>query len=135
MAQGDAQRQWFQEMKIALKERFALDLSWADLILLAEQLDTTLQQIRSDRNILPAMMTCTKCGIRARAKAGRISVNAVILAVSRFGLAPEADMKELSRRWKKYQKGLDLDLYGRRKESINHGAPKSTCHLPTTSGK
>jgi len=133
MAQGDAQRQWFTEMKMLLVEQFVSEPSWEDLILLAERLDTMLQQIRFDRNILPAMFFCKKCGKQVRSKAGRISVNAVILAAGRFGAAAETDMKKLSRSWKKHQKEHALDLYGREIAVADNEAPGLTCHLSSKS--
>ncbi len=84
------------------------------LVLLAVRLDTMLQQIRKDRNIIPPMFTCPKCGERERSILGRISVNATILAAGRFRVASDADVKELSKRWKKYCKEHDLDHYGRK---------------------
>jgi transcription elongation factor Elf1 len=81
-------------------------------LLIAVRLDTMLQQIRKDRNIIPPMFTCQKCGERERSSFGRISVNATILAAGRFRVASEADIKELSKRWKKYSKEHDLDHYG-----------------------
>ena len=114
MRSGDAQRQWFPEMIEMLRQKWDPGLSWAELAVLAARLDTTLQQIRKDRNIIPAMFTCPKCGVRQRSSFGRISINAIILATGRFGVASETDIKELSKRWKKYRKEHDLDPYGRK---------------------
>ncbi len=97
-----------------LRQLWDPGLSWAELALLAARLDTTLQQIRKDRNIIPPMFTCPKCGVRKRSSFGRISVNATILAVGRFGVASESNLKELSKGWKKYRKEHDLDPYGRK---------------------
>ena len=114
MPSGDAQRQWFPEMIEMLRQQWYPRLSLAELALLATRLDTLLQQIRKDRNIIPPMFTCPKCGERGRSSFGRISVNATILAAGRFRVASEADIKELSKRWKKYRKEHDLDDYGRK---------------------
>jgi len=97
-----------------LRQLWDPGLSWAELALLAARLDTTLQQIRKDRNIIPPMFTCPKCGVRKRSSFGRISVNATILAAGRFGVASESNLKELSKGWKKYRKEHDLDPYGRK---------------------
>jgi transcription elongation factor Elf1 len=111
MPSGDAQRQWFPEMIEMLRQQWHPGLSLAGLALLAVRLDTILQQIRKDRNIIPPMFTCPKCSERERSSFGRISVNAIILAAGRFRVASEADIKELSKRWKKYSKEHDLDHY------------------------
>ena len=114
MPSGDNQRQWFPEMVEMLRQQWEPGLSWAELALLAARLDTTLQQIRKDRNIIPPMFTCPKCGVRKRSSFGRISVNATILAAGRFGVASEADIKKMSKLWKKYRKEHVLDGYGRK---------------------
>lgn len=114
MPSGDAQRQWFPEMIEMLRQQWHPGLSLAGLALLAARLDTMLQQIRKDRNIIPPIFTCPKCGERERSSFGRITVNAAILAAGRFRVASEADTKELSKRWKKYRKEHDLDHYGRK---------------------
>ena len=97
-----------------LRQQWHPELSLDGLVLLAVRLDTMLQQIRKDRNIIPPMFTCPKCGERERSILGRISVNATILAAGRFRVASDADVKELSKRWKKYCKEHDLDHYGRK---------------------
>ena len=112
MPSGDAHRQWFAEMIDMLSRQWAPDLSWDELVGLAARLDATPEQIRKDRNIIPPMFTCPKCGVRKRAAISRISVNATILAAGRFGIASESEAKELSRRWKKYRQEQDIDFYG-----------------------
>jgi transcription elongation factor Elf1 len=114
MPPGDDQRQWFPEMIEMLRQQWHPRPSLAELALLAARLDTLLQQIRKDRNIIPPMFTCPKCGERGRSSFGRVSVNATILAAGRFRVASQADIKELSKRWKKYRKEHDLDDYGRK---------------------
>jgi len=114
MPSGDAQRYWFPEMIEMLREQFHPALSWAELSLLAERLGTTLQQIRKNRNIIPPMLTCSKCGTHKRSSFAKISVNATIMAAGRFGFALDADIKELSSRWKKYRKEHNLDHYGKK---------------------
>ena len=66
MPSGDAQRQWFPEMIEMLRQQWHPGLSLAGLALLAARLDSMLQQIRKDRNIIPPMFTCPKCGERER---------------------------------------------------------------------
>ena len=92
MTSGDAQRQWFPETVEMLRQQWHPGQSLDGLALLAVRLDTMLQQIRKDRNIIPPMFTCPKCGERERSSVGRISINATILAVGRFRVASDADV-------------------------------------------
>ena len=112
MPSGDAQRQWFPEMIEILRQQWKPELSWDELACLTAHLDVTLQQIRKDRNIIPPMCTCSKCGVYGRSRFGRISINATILAAGRFGIASPSKVKELSKSWKKYRKEHYLDHYG-----------------------
>lgn len=112
MPSGDAQRQWFPEMIEILRQQWKPELSWDELTRLTAHLDAMLQQIRKDRNIIPPMCTCSKCGVYGRSSFGRISINATILAAGRFGIASQSDVKELSKRWKKYRKESGLNIYG-----------------------
>lgn len=112
MPPGDAQRQWFPEMIEMLRQQWDPKLSWDELALLATRLDATLQQIRKDRNITPPMFICPECGVHQRASFGRISINATIMAVGRFGIASQSEVKKLSTCWKKYRREHGLDNYG-----------------------
>jgi len=40
-------------------------------------------------------------------------VRATILALARFGMAPEAEVKALEKRWKKYRQATGCDLDGK----------------------
>jgi hypothetical protein len=42
------------------------------------------------------------------------SVHAIILALSRFGIAPENEAKALEKRWTKYRQASGCDLHGKR---------------------
>ena len=114
MPSGDAHRQWFPDMIEILRQQWNPELSWDELVHLSKHLDTMLQQIRKDRNIIPPICTCPKCGTRKRSGFSRISVNATILAAGRFGIASQPEVKELSKRWKKYRKEHSIDNYGRK---------------------
>ena len=114
MPSGDAQRQWFPEMIEMLRQEWTPELSWTELVLLTARLDTMLHEIRRDRNIIPPMATCPKCGLYGRTRFIGISINAAILAAGRFGIASQTETKELSKRWKKYRKEHDLDDHGNR---------------------
>ena len=112
MPSGDAHRKWFPEMIEVLRLQWTPGLSWPEFSLLTARLNSMLQQIRSDRNIIPPMFTCPKCGKRERASFIGISINATILAAGRFGIAPQNEVKELSKLWKRYRKENGLDNYG-----------------------
>lgn len=112
MPSGDAHRQWFPEMIDMLSRQWVPDLSWDELVGLAARLDATLQQIRKDRNIIPPMFNCSKCGVAKRSCFTKISVNATILAAGRFGIMSQSEARGMSRRWKKYSKEQDINLYG-----------------------
>jgi hypothetical protein len=45
--------------------------------------------------------------------AGSVSVRATILALGRFGIAPEAEVKLLEKRWKKYRESTGCDRHGK----------------------
>jgi hypothetical protein len=100
-----------------LQQQWKSELSWNELTRLAAHLDATLQQIRKDRNIIPPMCTCSKCGIYGRSRFGRISINATILAAGRFGIASPSNVKALSKGWKKYRKEHGLDHYGEKEST------------------
>ena len=114
MPAGDAHRTWFPEMIEMLRMEWNSSMSVEELISLRDRLDATLQAIRIERNILPPMMWCPNCQKRHRSKPPKVSVRATILALRRFGIAPDAEVKTLEKRWKKYSKETDLDIYGKR---------------------
>ena len=62
-------------------------MSTQQLIELRNQLDGMLQTIRTERNILPPLMICSHCGLKSRAARPKVSVRAMILALSRFRIA------------------------------------------------
>ena len=117
MASGDAQRTWFPEMVEMLGQTWSPSMSETEWITLRDRLDTTLQTIRSERNILPAMMSCPRCQARHRSAPPKVSVRAMILALGRFEIASAAEVKVLERQWKTYRRHHQLDRFGM-KESV-----------------
>lgn len=113
MPSGDAQRTWFPEMIAVLRRDWDSSMSLTELIALRDQLDAMLQTLRSTRNILTPMFRCPKCGNYGRARPPRVSVRAMLLALSRFEIASAEEVKMIERSWKKYRRDLRLDLYGR----------------------
>jgi hypothetical protein len=112
MPAGDAQRTWFPEMVETLRVRWRASMSIPELIELRGQLDSTLQSIRSGRHILPPLMYCRHCKTQHRAAAPRVSVRALILALSRFGITSPDETRDLEKSWKRYRQSEQLDLYG-----------------------
>ena len=118
MASGDAQRTWFPEMIETLGQTWSPSMSEIKWIALRDRLDTTLQTIRSERNIVPAMMWCPRCQARHRSAPPKISVRAMILALGRFDMASAAEVKALERRWNTYRRHNQLDRYGMKEEVV-----------------
>jgi len=117
MASGDASRRWFPEMISILKEQWKPTMSWDELILLRDRLNATLQEIRTTRRIKTPMMWCSKCKARHQAAQPTISVRAMILALGRFSVANEPEVKKLDKDWAKYRKEHRLDLDGKPENS------------------
>lgn len=115
MPSGDAQRTWFPEMIAVLRREWGSSMSLTELIALRDRLDAMLQAIRSTRKILTAMFLCPRCGNYGRARPPRVSVRAMLLALSRFEIASAEEVKMLEKSWKKHRRDLRLDLYGRPK--------------------
>jgi hypothetical protein len=112
MASGDAQRTWFPEMIETLGQAWSPSMSEIEWIALRDRLDATLQTIRSERHILPAMMWCPSCQARHRSAPPKVSVRAMILALGRFGIASANGVKALERQWNTFRKRHHLDRYG-----------------------
>ena len=118
MASGDAQRTWFPEMIEMLGQTWSPSMSESALLALRDRLDTTLQTIRSERHIVPAMMWCPHCHARHPSASPKVSVRAMILALGRFGMASASEVKTLERRWNTYRRRHHLDRYGMKEEVV-----------------
>ena len=125
MPSGDAQRTWFPEMIAVIRREWGSSMSLTELIALRDRLDAMLQAIRSTRKILTAMFLCPRCGNYGRARAPRVSVRAMLLALSRFEIASAEEVKMLEKSWKKHRRDLRLDLYGKPEE--NETASDHSC--------
>jgi hypothetical protein len=113
MASGDASRTWFSEMVEALRREWRPDMPWGQVIALRDRLDAMLQEIRSSRQIRPPTMWCPACNERTQQAPPSVSVRALIFALGRFGIAPQAEVKSLEKRWAKHRKENSLDRNGR----------------------
>jgi len=115
MASGDRQRTWFPEMVEVLRADWRSEMSWAEIIALRDQLDDMLNEIRRSRNLQPVMTTtpCPCCNKPMIQGAGGVSVRSTILALNRFGIAPEIEVTFLENAWNKHRRNTGIDLNGR----------------------
>ena len=95
-----------------LRSQWQEGMSCAALIELRDDLDTMLQRIRSDGHIRPAVFRCPKCGHVGEGAEPHVSVRALILSLTRFGIAPPEQTRALEKAWATYRKQKGLDLYG-----------------------
>lgn len=96
-----------------------------ELIELAGELDAMLHQIRSDRHVHTPVIRCPYCGHVGPAAEPDVSVRATILSLGRFGIAPAGRVKALEKAWAAHRKRNGLDLYGKKADRAEAGAP--TC--------
>src|SRR5688500_2493704 len=113
MPAGDAQRTWFPEMVEELRNRWHGDLSFDEIVALCDELGAMLRELRFTRHIRPPIIRCAKCGRVGPAAEPTVSVRATLLALRRFGIASEEDVKSLEKRWTAHRKAKGLDLYGK----------------------
>ncbi|MFZ1609320.1 MAG: hypothetical protein WAT63_18845, partial [Rhodoferax sp.] len=95
-----------------LRRNWNPSMSMLQLIELRNQLDGMLQTIRTEHSILPPLMTCSHCGIKSRAARPKVSVRAMIFALSRFRIASLDEVHALEKLWDRYRRDEHLDLYG-----------------------
>ena len=127
MASGDRQRTWFPEMVEVLRADWRPEMSWAELIGLRDQLDAMLKGIRKSRNLEPVTTStlCPCCNEPMVQGAGGVSVRATILALDRFGIAPENKVKSLEKTWNKHRRETGVDLNGKPPHNrVMHAAAK-----------
>jgi hypothetical protein len=72
-----------------------------------------LQRIRSERHIRPPVLRCPRCGHVGEGADPHVSVRAMILSLSRFGIAPSKPIYALEKAWAGYRRQNRLDLYGK----------------------
>lgn len=125
MAAGDAQRVWFPDMVERLRVRWHPDMLFGAIVSLRDDLDAMLQRIRSEGNISSPVFRCRDCGYVGPGATPHVSVRAMILSLTRFGIAPGDQIHALEKRWAVYRKQNDLDLYG--KQTALQPAEDSPC--------
>ena len=124
MPSGDAQRTWFPEMVVRLRAEWQGGMSMPALINLRDELEGMLHRIRVDRNIQTPIITCRSCGVTGRAAEPHVSVRALILALSRFEIAPKDETRAMEKAWTAYRKQLGLSIEGK----ISAGVPQGCAH-------
>jgi hypothetical protein len=118
MPAGEAQRVWFPEMIEWLRSEWHPGMSLDAIIELRDGLDPMLQRIPSERHIRPPIFRCTQSGHVGEGTEPHISVRAMILSLSRFGIATAELTHALEKDWAAYRQGNGLDLYGRSLASL-----------------
>lgn len=113
MAAGDAQRIWFEEMIERLRSQWRRGMPFDALVELRDELDATLQWIRSERKIRSPILRCPQCGNVGRGAEPHVSVRAMILSLNRFGIAAAEEAHVLEKAWAAHRKEDGLDLYGK----------------------
>jgi hypothetical protein len=123
MAAGDAQRVWFQEMIERLRSQWRPEMSFEAIVELRDEMDATLQWIRTERKICSPVFRCRRCGYVGPGAEPNVSVRAMILSLNRFGIAPAEQAHALEKSWAAYRKENGLDLYGSRGVSASTSVP------------
>jgi hypothetical protein len=113
-----------------LRDEWHPGMPFEAIISLRDDLDTTLQRIRFERNISSPVFRCRHCGHVGPGATPRVSVRAMILSLARFGIAPADLIHDLEKRWGAYRKQNDLDLYG--KQTPSPPVENSRCDHPDT---
>ncbi len=121
---GDVSRTWFSELVEALRREWKPAMPWEEIIALRDRLDsigstrltTGLQAIRLSRGTRPPTMWCPVCNQRTQQAPPSVSIRALILALGRFGIAPQTQVKSLEKRWAKHRKQNGLDRNGKPSE-------------------
>ncbi len=117
MAAGDAQRVWFSQMVERLRDHWHPDMPFDALISLRDDLDAMLQRLRLEGDITSPVFRCRDCGRVGPAAPPHVSVRAMVLSLSRFGIAPAEQIHALEKQWAVHRKQNELDLYGKRTAS------------------
>jgi len=112
MPAGDRSRTWFPELVSALRQSWQPGASWEDVVALRGRLQETLRQLLVSRGIRPANVRCFHCGHVGPGSPPVITVR-VLLALQRYGIAPEESVRRLDKAWVKHRKAEHLDMEGR----------------------
>jgi hypothetical protein len=121
MPSGDAQRTWFPEMVVRLRAEWHAGMSMPALINLRDELESMLHLIRDSRNIQTPIITCRRCGMTGPAAEPHVSVRALILALTRFEIAPKDETRAIEKAWATYRKQHRLSIEGKVSAGVTEG--------------
>ena len=134
MPPGDASRTWFAEMIDVLRQDWRPQMAWEQFIAFRDRLDAMLQEIRTSRNIQPPTIWCSECKAWTRQAPPRVSVRAVILALGRFEVTPDTEVKSLEKGWKRHRKENGLDRFGKSSHNQPVQPTAAGVHLHSPNG-
>jgi len=113
MAAGDSQRAWFPEMLNDLKEKWSFSLSWEARRELCDEMTKKRERIRAEKGIKPVRRWCSNCKAYRNMEPPPISIRSLIFALKKINLINDEEFKKLDSEWKKYQRGNNLNAYGK----------------------
>ena len=111
MLVGDSQKIWFPEVIDHLRSQWQPDMSFDRIVILRDELEATLQHIRSKRRIRSPRSKCPQCG-KSVESVPHVSVRAMILSLHKFTIAPAEQAYTLEKSWAVHRREHQLDLYG-----------------------
>jgi len=112
MPSGERSQTWYPSVVALLGTSWGSNMNWDAIISLRDALQGELEHYRKQRGIVPAVLRCRQCGELGPGAPPQISVRAMLIAVRRFGIAPEHDVRRMERDWAHYRAERGLDLYG-----------------------
>jgi len=112
MPAGERSQTWYPEVVEALRREWRSNLAWHAVVELRDELQRQLEAYRAARNIRPPMMRCRDCGFEGPQAPPKISVRAMLLALSRFGIEQTEVVRRLEKDWAKHRARNGLDLCG-----------------------
>ena len=116
MPSGERSQVWYPHLVALLRASWHRAITWDELVSLRAVLQAELDEYRSRRRIVPAVIRCRECGEIGPAAPPKLSVRAMLIALRRFGIASDHDSRQRERDWARYRASKSLDLYGRERE-------------------
>ena len=113
MPSGERSQVWYPHLVALLRASWHRAITWDEVVSLRGVLQVELDEYRSRRRIVPAVIRCRECGEIGPAASPKISVRAMLIALRRFEIASDHDSKQREREWARYRASKSLDLYGR----------------------
>lgn len=113
MPSGERSQTWYPEVVELLRSSWRSDLSWEDVITLRDRLQRAMEDLRTRRGIVSAMVHCRECGVSSPGAEPKISVRALLISVRRFGIDADEAVRLRERAWKRHRARCGLDGFGR----------------------